>query len=37
MRIDMAEERVVCKYCNSPNVVKDGFVEGTQKYLLYER
>jgi putative transposase len=25
--------KVVCKYCNSPNVVKYGFVEGVQKYL----
>jgi transposase-like protein len=27
---------VVCKYCNSPSVVKYGFVEGTQKYLCKE-
>lgn len=27
---------IVCKYCNSPNVVKYGFVEGTQKYLCKE-
>ncbi|MFC1936935.1 transposase [Chloroflexota bacterium] len=24
---------VVCKYCNSPNIVRYGFVGGTQKYL----
>jgi putative transposase len=27
---------IVCKYCNSPNVVKYGLVEGVQKYLCKE-
>ena len=29
----MNNEDVVCKFCNSPNVSKYGFVEGVQKYF----
>ncbi len=29
----MSEGSVVCKFCNSPNVIKYGFVRGVQKYF----